>query len=101
MNPITPDIDCEEKEGYLLKQTEAVKNAVDIPVMQVGGLRTLSLMEKMVEDSKCDMISLCRPLIREPGLINAFQSGESTRAACISCNKCLCPEGSTCVFNRK
>lgn len=100
-HPITKDIDSEEKEGYLLRETEAVKRAVRIPVIQVGGLRTLSVMERMVGQGKCDMISLCRPFIREPGLINAFKNGKSTRAACISCNQCFSVRGTRCVFNKQ
>ena len=101
MNPITEGIDSIEKEAYLLRETVAVKEAVNIPVMQVGGLRTLSLMEQMVAEGTCDMVSLCRPFLREPDIVNKFESGESTRSACISCNKCLSPEGSICVFNRE
>ena len=35
------------------------------------------------------MISLARPLIREPGLIARWQRGDSAPAKCIRCNKCL------------
>lgn len=35
------------------------------------------------------MISLCRPLIREPEIIRAWQSGDRKAPDCISCNKCL------------
>jgi 2,4-dienoyl-CoA reductase-like NADH-dependent reductase (Old Yellow Enzyme family) len=96
--PIKRGIDTVEKEAYLLRETTAVKEAVDIPVMQVGGLRTLSLMEQLVREHKCDMISLCRPFLREPGIVNAFRDGTSKRCACISCNKCLSRHGSICVF---
>ena len=98
IKPIKKEIDSIEKEAYLLSQTVAVKKAVSIPVMQVGGLRTLSLMEDMVSQRKCDMISMCRPFLREPGLVNRFQDGTATRSACISCNKCLRPQGSKCIF---
>ena len=96
--PIRKDIDSIEKEAYLLSQTEAVKEAVSMPVMQVGGLRTLALMEDMVSEGKCDMISMCRPFLREPDVANRFQDGRATRSACISCNKCLSPQGSRCVY---
>ena len=101
MDPITQGIDAVEKEAYLLRETVAVKEAVGIPVMQVGGLRTLSLMEQMVAEGKCDMISMCRPFIREPDIVNKFRDGTSTRAACISCNKCCNPAGTKCVFDRE
>ena len=99
MDPIMEGIDSVEKEAFLLRETVAVKEAVSIPVMQVGGLRTLSLMEQMVTERKCDMISMCRPFLREPGIVNKFHDGTSTRAACISCKKCLNRRGSRCVFD--
>lgn len=99
MKPIQQGIDSVEKEAYLLSQTVAVKDAVSIPVMQVGGMRTMSLMEGMVSQGKCDMISLCRPLLREPNLINRFQDGTVTRSACISCSKCSSPQGTRCIYS--
>ena len=36
-----------------------------------------------------DLISMCRPFIREPALIARWQSGEKEPARCISCSKCL------------
>jgi len=99
MDPIRQGIDSVEKEAYLLRETSAVAGAVSIPVMQVGGLRTLSLMERMVAERKCDMISMCRPFIREPDIVNKFRDGTSARAACISCNKCCNPAGTKCVFD--
>ena len=101
MDPITEDIDSVEKEAYLLRETVAVKEAVGIPVMQVGGLRTLSLMEQMVAEGKCDMISMCRPFLRESDIVNKFRDGTATRSACISCKKCLNRRGSICVFNKE
>lgn len=98
MGAIKEGIDSTDKEAYLLRQTVAVKEAVNIPVMQVGGLRTFSLMEEMVAHGKCDMVSMCRPFLREPDLVNRFRDGTSNRSACISCNKCLSPQGSTCIY---
>ena len=57
--------------------------------MMVGGLRSFELMEEIIKEGEADFISLCRPLIREPGIINDWKSGDHHRATCISCNKCL------------
>jgi 2,4-dienoyl-CoA reductase-like NADH-dependent reductase (Old Yellow Enzyme family) len=57
--------------------------------MMVGGLRTFELMEEVVQKGDADFVSLSRPLIREPGLVNAWKSGDYHRATCISCNKCF------------
>jgi 2,4-dienoyl-CoA reductase-like NADH-dependent reductase (Old Yellow Enzyme family) len=46
-------------------------------------------MEEIVQKKEADFISLSRPLIRNPSLINDWNKGERHRAECISCNKCL------------
>ncbi|MFC1820552.1 NADH:flavin oxidoreductase [Thermodesulfobacteriota bacterium] len=77
-----------ESEAYFREWCKYVKQVVNVPVMLVGGLRTFELMEEIVQNGDADFISLCRPLIREPGLINEWQEGDRRRAKCISCNKC-------------
>ena len=57
--------------------------------MLVGGLRTFELMEEIVQNKEADFISLSRPLIKEPGIINEWEKGDHHRAKCISCNKCF------------
>lgn len=76
-----------EKEAYFRDWSKKVKRIVNIPVMMVGGLRSIGLMEALVEKNETDFISLCRPLIKEPHIINAWKSGSRARADCISCNK--------------
>lgn len=98
-HPAAEGIDAPEKEAYFAPQAAAIKHAVGIPVILVGGLRSLQVMERAVHEGTCDMVSLCRPLVREPDLVNAFREGRTTQAACISCNKCFNPRGFKCVFN--
>ena len=60
-----------------------------VPLILVGGVRTLAEMEGVLADGKADLLSLSRPFIREPFLVKRLQSGQATEAACISCNKCF------------
>jgi 2,4-dienoyl-CoA reductase-like NADH-dependent reductase (Old Yellow Enzyme family) len=77
------------REAYYHNWCAEIKKKVDVPIMMVGGLRTFSLMEEIVQNKEADLISLSRPLIRNPGIINEWKSGDHHRAECISCNKCL------------
>jgi 2,4-dienoyl-CoA reductase-like NADH-dependent reductase (Old Yellow Enzyme family) len=76
-------------EAYFRDWSKEIKNLMDTPIMLVGGLRTFGLMEQIIKKGEADFISLCRPLIREPGIVNDWKSGDQHRATCISCNKCL------------
>ncbi|MFX0126148.1 MAG: NADH:flavin oxidoreductase [Candidatus Hodarchaeota archaeon] len=77
-----------EKEGYFVSTGRKIKqNIGDMPLILVGGLRSLLQMQKL-RDEFADYISLCRPFIREPNLVQKFRSGKE-RADCTSCNRCL------------
>jgi 2,4-dienoyl-CoA reductase-like NADH-dependent reductase (Old Yellow Enzyme family) len=84
----TKGINSEEKEAYFKPQAIALKNAVQIPIILVGGMRSPSVMEKAIEEGAADFISMSRPFIREPKLINRWKQGDRTKATCISCSKC-------------
>jgi 2,4-dienoyl-CoA reductase-like NADH-dependent reductase (Old Yellow Enzyme family) len=76
-------------EAYFRKWCREVKRAVSVPVMMVGGLRTFALMEEIVRQGEADYISLCRPFIREPALVNTWSHDNQHKARCISCNRCI------------
>ncbi|MGD9029035.1 MAG: NADH:flavin oxidoreductase [Anaerolineae bacterium] len=66
--------------------------ATELPIALVGGLRTRTVMEEVLQSGDADFISLCRPLICEPDLPKRLREGLQARAACTSCNQCW-PEG--------
>jgi 2,4-dienoyl-CoA reductase-like NADH-dependent reductase (Old Yellow Enzyme family) len=74
-------------EAYFRHHASALKKKVNVPVILVGGLRSLDMMESVVSSGDADFIALSRPFIREPDLIRKLRDGAAT-AACISCNKC-------------
>jgi 2,4-dienoyl-CoA reductase-like NADH-dependent reductase (Old Yellow Enzyme family) len=79
----------ESNEGFFFEQAKAFKAALSIPVASVNGWRSAARMREAVESGAVDMISLCRPLIREPEFVSRLAAGTQTRASCISCNECL------------
>jgi len=89
----------EEEEGYFVPLAAAIKKALRIPVMGLGGIRTFRVAEKMVESNQVDLISMSRPFINRPDLVREFQSGKLDKSPCLSCNKCFNPRGIRCVQN--
>jgi len=82
-------INSVDREGYFRDWCKRVKSEVSVPAMMVGGLRTFELMEEIIQEGEADFISFCRPLIREPCIVNEWKGGQRHRATCISCNMCL------------
>ncbi len=73
---------------YYRERASAVKREVSVPVILVGGIRSLETAQDIVDSGDADLISMSRPLIREPGLISRWQRGDTRSAKCISCLNC-------------
>ena len=105
LNPSRFEIDSEEKEAYFREEAKAFKKNVSVPIILVGGTRSFAVAESLVSGGVADMVSLSRPLIREPGLIKRWKEGDLARAKCISCNRCFAPgvtgQGVYCVDERR
>jgi len=82
-------ITAKEKEACFLPGARIVRKSTSVPLGLVGGLRSLAVMEEIVESGVCDLISICRPLIREPGLIRRWKKGDDKPSECISCYGCF------------
>lgn len=67
----------------------AVKKAVGVPVAVVNGIRSLEKAQEIISSNDADMVSLCRPFIREPHLISRWMTEDTRPATCISCNLCF------------
>ena len=72
-----------------------------VPLMLVGGIRTITEAERVVAEGIAEFVSLSRPLICEPGLVARWQSGDRRASRCRSCNECFFKgfrgEGVACV----
>ena len=91
-------INSPAKEAYFKEYSKAIKSAVNIPVILVGGIRSLSIIDYLLENGFADLISMSRVFISEPDIVLKFKSGEAKKARCVSCNLCFDPEGVRCNF---
>ncbi|HNY63985.1 MAG TPA: NADH:flavin oxidoreductase [Deltaproteobacteria bacterium] len=74
---------------YNLEAAQMIKKGVSIPVIVVGGIRTLAHIRDIIENGKADFVSMCRPFIIEPGIVNKLKEGRQDASRCIACNYCL------------
>jgi 2,4-dienoyl-CoA reductase-like NADH-dependent reductase (Old Yellow Enzyme family) len=77
-----------EDDVFYLDAARRYKERIGVPLMLVGGIRSFFTAESLVRETVTDYISLCRPLIREPGLINRWKAGDTRRSECRSDNLC-------------
>lgn len=77
-----------EQEAYFRPAAGLFKRHLLMPVMLVGGMRSRPIMEDVLIKGDADLISLSRPLVREPDLPHKMAQGKE-KADCISCNGCM------------
>lgn len=71
------------------ERAASVKRAIKIPVAVVNNIRSVDTAQDIIASGDADIVSLCRPFIREPHLVLRWEEGNLAPAKCISCNKCF------------
>lgn len=90
--------------AYNVPNAREIKKVVDVPIIAIGGINSLELAEKILNERSADFIALARPLIREPNLPNRWLKGEGDSGVeCIYCNACVRDpgKGTRCVAKEK
>jgi 2,4-dienoyl-CoA reductase-like NADH-dependent reductase (Old Yellow Enzyme family) len=76
------------EELFFLDAARRVRSAVDLPLVLVGGVRSLEGMRTAMAEG-FDLVALGRALIREPDLVRRLERGEAVESTCEPCNKCI------------
>ncbi len=92
MTSVRKDILRQEDEAYFHNFARRAREATELPIILVGGMRSKTVMERILEEGSTDFISMSRPLIREPDLPRRLLEGQES-SSCISCNLCWPPPG--------
>lgn len=82
-------LELPEDEVYYRYEASRYREKIRVPLMLVGGIRSYQVAEKIIREGLTDYVSLARPFIREPELINRWKSGDLRKALCKSDNRCL------------
>jgi 2,4-dienoyl-CoA reductase-like NADH-dependent reductase (Old Yellow Enzyme family) len=78
------------EEGYNAGAAKTIKPVVgNMKLLVVGGMRRIGPMEELLSSGAADLISMCRPFIREPNLVKRWRKKAAEPAACVSCNRCF------------
>ncbi len=83
---------------FYLERAKAVRAAVTLPLILVGGIRKMEEIDAILE-AGIDFVSASRPFICQPDFYQHLEKGEAS--PCIGCTKCLgniwSKEGRRCV----
>ena len=81
----TPD-----REARLWFMADRLRKAVGptFPFALVDGFKNLDEMARVVSKGTAQLVSLCRPLIAEPNLVEKLRTGIQSHALCERCNRC-------------
>lgn len=87
------------EEAYFRPLALRFKDALDLPVVLLGGINKLETIERALDDGFA-FVQMGRALLREPDLLAKMQSGEQRDGICIHCNRCMPSiySGTRCVL---
>ena len=67
------------REAYFLDYIEKARKLIKTPLLLTGGFRSVSVMEKALEDGNLDVVGLARPFCLYPNLANQIFDGSVER----------------------
>jgi 2,4-dienoyl-CoA reductase-like NADH-dependent reductase (Old Yellow Enzyme family) len=76
------------EEMFFLRDARAMRSAVRIPLVLLGGIVSLDNMETAMRDG-FEFVAMGRALIADPDLVRRMERGEADRTRCNSCNQCI------------
>jgi 2,4-dienoyl-CoA reductase-like NADH-dependent reductase (Old Yellow Enzyme family) len=89
--PVKTGIKTVEQEAYFYPYAKRLGISLEgkVPLILVGGLRSIEVIEKILHEGVVDYFALARPLIYEPDLVKRWKSGDRSKSKCTSCNECI------------
>jgi 2,4-dienoyl-CoA reductase (NADPH2) len=87
--PLPKELDWSHQgKGAMSSLAAAVKKAVSVPVITVGGLDPV-VGERILEEGKADFIGMCKGLMADPEIANKVAAGRLEDIAyCTDCGDC-------------
>ncbi|MBV9871060.1 MAG: NADH:flavin oxidoreductase [Frankiaceae bacterium] len=87
------------EEGFFLPYARQFRAALSMPLTYLGGVNRIDTAQAVIDEG-FDFVAMGRALLREPDLINVWQSGQRDEGLCVHCNKCMPTiySGTRCVL---
>lgn len=79
-----------QPHGLNMDASQAIRAAVDVPVVVVGGINDPAQAEEMIASGKCDFVALARQLTADPDFPKKAEAdNEDDINPCLRCFKCF------------
>ncbi|EPR10410.1 FAD-dependent oxidoreductase [Ruminiclostridium papyrosolvens] len=77
-----------QEKGLYIPYAKIVKESVNVPILCAGRMDNPDLAIKAIDNGACDIISLGRPLLADPDLVNKLRAGKlKSIRPCLSCQE--------------
>ncbi|MBH0775238.1 NADH:flavin oxidoreductase [Nocardia bovistercoris] len=73
---------------YLLERARQFRRELSMPLILLGGITDMDTMRTAMSEG-FEFVAMGRALLREPDLLHRIRSDETTRSACVHCNRCM------------
>ena len=91
-------VEANRNEGYFQNYAIELQKTISVPVISVGGYRSVEYINKILNETPLEYIALSRPLVREPALPKRWEKGKLSPSGCVSCNACYHTQAHRCIF---
>jgi 2,4-dienoyl-CoA reductase-like NADH-dependent reductase (Old Yellow Enzyme family) len=75
-------------EGFLLEEGKAVRAAVRLPLVLLGGVKSMATVDRALA-AGFELVGMGRALLHDPSLPRRMERGEVAASGCVPCNECI------------
>ncbi len=75
-------------EAYFLDQALQFREALDMPLVLLGGISELATAERGLA-AGFEFVGMARAILHHPDIVNEWARGTGTVSGCIHCNRCM------------
>jgi len=76
------------EEGFFLEEARRMRAAVRLPLVLLGGVKSLPVIERALSDG-FELVGMGRALLHDPALPRRMERGEVIASGCVPCNECI------------
>jgi 2,4-dienoyl-CoA reductase-like NADH-dependent reductase (Old Yellow Enzyme family) len=87
---------------YFLEQARRVRQAVDVPLIYLGGVSSGDDVRRVLDEEGFDAVALGRTLLHDAGFVERLRADARAASGCTHCNRCVglldAPGGISCTL---